>query len=117
MLTTEQMEAKINSIENKLKGIITAMSRMDADIASKVNLTDLNRINDELRDLIRANSVLITDLEEKLAIIILPEETRCYLTQGEVSTFQSNFNSLKAMMNKLDKLYRNLVAYQSNMSN
>lgn len=116
MLTNEQIEAKLNSIDARLKGITVVLDRMNTDIASKTNLTDLNRSVEELRELIRANSILINSLEEKLTSVILPEETRYYLSQGEVATFQSNFNALKAMMNKLDKLSKNIVAYQANLT-
>ena len=75
MLTTEQIEAKFNAIDNKLKGITTILNRMDTDISGKTNSADLNRSIDELRELIRANSILIAAIDEKLASIILPEET------------------------------------------
>jgi len=112
MLTTEQIEAKFNAIDNKLKGFSILLNRMDVDISGKTNIADLNRSISDLKELIRSNASIIKSIEEKLTSIILPEETRYYLSQGEVSTFQSNFNTLKAMMNKLDKLYKNLVAYQ-----
>ncbi|MCK9428880.1 MAG: hypothetical protein M0R17_02565 [Candidatus Omnitrophica bacterium] len=117
MLTTEQIEVKLNNLDQKIKGVVVLIERLSSDISAKTNITDLNRNVSELRDLIKDNATFIGSLEEKLAKIILPEETRYYLNEGEVSSFQSNFNTLKAMMNKMDTLYKNIVNYQSNLMN
>jgi len=115
MLTNEQIEAKLNALDSKIKGLVIALDRTNAEVLNKTNNTNLNRTAEELRELIRACSIEIQTLNEKLSKVILPEQTRFYLDEGEVSTFQSNFNALKAMMVKFDKLYRNLVAYSSNL--
>ena len=92
--------------------MLQTVERLNEDLNSKVNIPDMERSIEELRDLIRTTSITVNKLEEKLAKVILPEETRFYLTGDEVLNFQSNFNTLKAMMNKFDKLYKNLVNYQ-----
>lgn len=116
MLTTEQISSKFNNLDIKLEGIKVQLERISNDLSNKANLTDLTRGLDELRELIRETATTVQTLEQKLAKIILPEDTRLYLDEGEVQSFQSNFNALKAMMTKFDKLYKNLVAYQSNLN-
>ena len=117
MLSNEQIEAKFNSLDSYNKALRTAMDRMSAELANKSNITDTNRNISELKDLIRQNSISIQALTDKLSKVILPEETRMYLDGGEVESYQSNFNTLRAMMVKFDKLYKNLVAYESKLSN
>jgi hypothetical protein len=114
MLTTEQIENRLNILDTKIKGFSIQLERMSADIANKSNITDMLRNIEELKSLIRDNNIILQTLEEKLSKVILPEQTRLYLDEGEVESFQSNFNTLKAMMTKLDRLSHNLVAYQSN---
>lgn len=115
MLTTEQIEVKINNLDVKIKGLSDNQQRLSADLANKANLTDLSRRFEELKELIRESNQTIQALEEKLSKVQLPEQTRLYLDEGEVESFQSNFNALKAMMTKFDKLYKNLVAYNANV--
>jgi len=116
MLTTEQIETRLNNLEIKVKGIILKQERIISDMANKANLTDLSRRIEEVNELIRVSNISIQLLEEKLSKVILPEATRLYLDEGEVQSFQSNFNTLKAMMTKFNTLYRNLVAYNSNVN-
>ena len=116
MLTTQQIASKFNNIDLVLKGITIQLERLNTDLSNKANLTDLSRGLEELRELIRSTASTVQVLEQKLSKIILPEDTRLYLAEGEVQSFQSNFNSLKAMMTKFDRLYKNLVAYQSNVT-
>lgn len=114
-LTTEQLEMKVLNLETQIKGLVTKINNVTTEVNSKTNVVDANRNNIELRSLISDNGTLITNLEEKLAKVILPAETRFYLSEGEVTDFQSNFNQLKAMMISFEKLYKNLVAYSSNL--
>lgn len=115
MLTNEQIQAKFNALDNKILGLTVALDRTNAEVLNKTNNANLNRTSEELRELIRACNVEIQTLNKKLGKVILPEQTRMYLDAGEVESFQSNFNALKAMMVKFDKLYKNLVAYSSNL--
>lgn len=114
-LTTTQMEAKILNLETQIKGLVTKINNVTTEVNGKTNVVDANRNNADLRALITDNGTLISNVEEKLAKVILPEETRYYLTEGEVTDFQSNFNQLKAMMISFEKLYKNLVAYSSTL--
>lgn len=114
MLTTEQISTNFNILDIKIQGVAVQLERLASNLANKANLTDLSRAVEEIRELIRETASTVQSLEQKLSKVILPEDTRLYLAEGEVQSFQSNFNALKAMMTKFDRLYKNLVAYQSN---
>jgi hypothetical protein len=116
MLTTEQIETKFESLNTKVRALTTQLDVLNNDLINKVNTTDMLRSLEEIKDLIRTQATTIGEIEERLSKIILPEETRYYLEEGEVDSYQANINTLKAMMVKFDKLYKNLVAYQSNIN-
>jgi septal ring factor EnvC (AmiA/AmiB activator) len=113
--TIDQLEVKVKNLETKIQGLSTIVNKLNTDLLLKSNATDLNRIRAELYELINDNSELISKIDEQLAKVILPEDTRYYLEESEVSDFQSNFNKLKAMMIQFDRLYKNLVAYEANL--
>lgn len=110
-LSTNQLEAKIMALETKVKGLQSQINTLNTKLQGKANTSDLRGTEVIFKNLIKDNSSLIGDLEQKLAKVVLPENTRYYLEQGEVSQFQSNFNQLRAMMTSFRKLYDNLVAY------
>ena len=116
MSTIDQLENKILNLEVKIKGIQSLLERTIADLSSKSSNADLSREDFTIRELISDVSKTVSELDSKLAKVILPEETRYYLEEGEVETFQSNFNKLKAMMIQFEKLYKNLVAFQAKQS-
>lgn len=115
MLTTTQIEAKLNNIDNKIKGIILRLDNQDITVSGKSTLADLNRMRTELELLIKDQATVLNNLETKLSKVKLPEETRYYLQEGEVKDFQANFNSLKAMMTSFKKMFESLTAYVSNL--
>jgi hypothetical protein len=116
IMNDTQVEAKLKNLETQLKGTQEQIKILRADIESKVYTSELRRTEAILRNLISDCNSLITNLEDKLAKVILPAETRYYLDQGEVSQFQSNFNQLRAMMANFTQLYNNLVAYTSSQN-
>lgn len=112
-MTIEQLEDRIKDAENKIKALNLVYDRLSATVESKTNSSDLNRTSTELRELIAGTDNTVAQLNEKLSKVILPEETRYYLKEGEVAAFQSNFNKLKTMLIKIESLYQSVVAYES----
>lgn len=117
MATLEQLETKINNLTNNYTAVKDQLNKITTNLNTKIDNSDLLRNIEELRGLINDCNTSISTLENKLAKIILPEETRYYLKEGEVSSFQSNFNTLRAMMSHLDQLTKNIIAYQTNLGN
>lgn len=115
MATLESLSNKISTLQSQMKGLGQKLERLESEVTGKASTADLNRYTTELRGLITDNATLITELEKKLATVILPDQTQYYLSEGEVQEFQSNFNKLKAMMVSFEKLYKNLVSYSTNL--
>lgn len=107
------LETKVRSLEIIIRGLQEKIDELEKDLQARTYSSELIRTTKSLKALIKDNSELINDLEQKLSKIILPEETRYYLEEGEVAQFQSNFNRLRAMMVSFQKLYDSLVAYTS----
>lgn len=117
MSTIEQLETRINKLSSDQTAIKDQLNKITTNLNTKIDNSDLLRNVEELRGLINDCNTTIAMLENKLSKVILPEETRYYLKEGEVSSFQSNFNTLRAMMSNLDQLTKNIISYQTNLSN
>ena len=112
--SNEQLTAEIQQLRTTVNGISAQLSELKQNINSRPMLSDLSRSEANLSDQIKANSELITKIEQQLATVIVPEDTRYYLEESEVGDFRSNFNKLLAMMASFDQLYKNLAAYSVN---
>lgn len=112
----EQLTNEIKILRDRYEALVAKVSKLQSDIDSKPKLSDLKTISDNLTRLIQVNSQDIANINVKLAKITLPDEPRYYLTQNEISSFQSNLAKLLAMMTSFEQLYKNLVAYSSNLS-
>lgn len=110
-LSSRQIQMELEKLSQTVRGISSLLAELNQDIKSRPMLSDLNLTYSELSKLIKDNASIIRDLETKLAKIILPDQTKYYLEEGEVADFKSNFARLNAMMAKFEKLYSNLVAY------
>lgn len=112
-LTTAQLTERLNALESQYQQILLEIQDIGKSLASRVRLSDLSVSEEELKGLIKSNSVLINQLEAKLATVQLPEETKYYLEASEIENFRSNFSKLLAVMANMERLYNNLVAYTS----
>jgi len=105
------LETEVYNLKIIVKGLQEKIAQLEADVQARSYSSEIVRATKSLKSLIKDNSKLIDDIEQKLSKINLPEETRYYLSEGEVSQFQANFNKLRAMMVNFRKLYDSLVAY------
>ena len=112
--TNEQLELELKQLTVLVNGIANQLAELKQNVNSRPMRSDLARSESNLDAKIKSNSELITTIEQKLATIILPEDTKYYLEESEVGDFRSNFNKLLAMMSSFEQLYKNLVAYSIN---
>lgn len=110
-LTNSQIQTKVNVLERNIADIQNSLKLISDNVDSKIHLSEIGRLRKELKTLIDSNSNLIVDIEQRLAKIKLPDETKYYLEEGEVESFKNNFSQLKAMLSRFERLYNNLVAY------
>ncbi len=112
--SNEQLTIELQQLKTQVITIQSMLAELKQDVNSRTRLSDLSRMSQDLDDQIKGNSELISNIEQKLAKISLPDDTRYYLEETEVADFRSNFNKLLAMMASFDQLYKNLVAYSVN---
>lgn len=114
--TNEQLTLELRRLRTQFDAIVQQFSELQQNVNSRPRLSDLGRSETSLKALIDSNSESINTLERQIGKVILPEDTRFYLSESEISDFRSNFSKLLAMMAQFETLYNNLVAYQSNVT-
>jgi hypothetical protein len=114
-LITSTLENKIKNIEKDIKTMKTQIASLQTLFGSSPSTSDMNLSENVLRGLINTNRELITDIEERLTKVILPDETRYYLEESEVESFRANFQKLVAMMTDVEQTYDAIVAYTANL--
>ena len=112
--TNEQLETELKNLSTAVNGIAGQLNELKQNINSRPMRSDLARSESNQDEKIKANSELITKLEQQLAMVILPDDTKYFLEESEIGDFRSNFNKLLAMMSSFEQLYKNLVAYSVN---
>ena len=110
-LTDAQIASKLNILERSVANIQNTLSQMQDDIDARLHLSELNTTAQELQSLIRDNAELIVENQTRLSKVLLPDETRYYLEEGDVEAFKSNFGKMKAMLARFERLYDTVVAY------
>lgn len=113
--TNEQLTNELKVLRTKVEALQDLLAELKQDINSRPQLSDIARSEASLNGKINDNAELINDLETRLSTVIVPEDTRYYLSQSEVADFRSNFAKLLAMISTFDALYKNLVAYSANL--
>ena len=104
------MDPTLNSLNNiqktqakQLAGIENRMT----DLENKTNIfltkSDIQNSLNEMTDAIAATNTAINEIEQKLNKIKLPEDTRFFLKESEVSDFRINFRKLRTMMSELER--------------
>lgn len=111
--TNEQLTIELRQLRIQFDAIVSQFSELQQNVNSRPQLSDLARSEANLKSSIDGNAEMINKIERQLGKVILPEDTRYYLSESEISDFRSNFSKLLAMMAQFESLYNNLVAYQS----
>lgn len=106
-----QLTNELRTLNTKYEALFTEVSSLKKMVDSKPALSDIARSEKALTSKITDNADEIVRIERKLSSINLPEETRYYLTENEITNFQSNLSRLLAMMASFKQLYENLVSY------
>lgn len=114
--TNAQLTTELARIESTLKGMSQSIANLKDDVESKICISDLNRKITSVKDSINTLAKTVSNLENKLSKVYLPDDTRYYLEQTEVADFRNSQTKLLAMMADFDKLYKSLVAYTTSNS-
>lgn len=111
-----QLTNELKVLRQQYEALVAEIAALKNEVNSKPKLSDIARSEASLKKMITDNSAEITRMEKKLAMISLPDEPRQYLTQDEVTNFQTNLAKLLAMMTSFEQLYKNLVSYTTGIS-
>lgn len=113
--TNLQLTNELAVLRKQYEALLLKVGQLETDLKSKPKLSDIVRAEKNLTKLINDNAADVVTLQRKLSSVILPEDPRYYLTQNEVTNFQSNLSKLLAMMTSFEALYKNLVAYSATL--
>ncbi len=113
-LYSPELENKLTALETGLQECKTGIATLTKFFGSSASVSELKLSENNIKNTIRTNTSNITKLQEKLDLVMLPEDTRYYLAESEISDFRANFMKLVTMMAELNTLYESLVAYQLN---
>ena len=106
MITTLTLESLYNAIES-LKKLVIANSSRITDLENNAGIyitqSSLQSSVSDLEQSIKNMNDTILGIENKLQKINLPEGTRFYLEESEVSDFRNHFRQSRSMMSELDK--------------
>ncbi len=115
VLFTPQLENTLKNMQLDIKTVQAQVQNLQNLFGNSVSLSQLKLSENRMRQLIADNSGLITNLEEKLSLVSLPDETKYFLKESEIEDFRSNFQKLAAMIADVNELYVSMVAYVSNL--
>lgn len=103
----ELMKKDIAVLQEQVKNLTTLFG-------SAVTLSDLGLSEKRLKTLTSNNGELINEIQQKLSLVVLPNDTRFFLEQSEIEDFRNNFQKLVAMIADVEILYKDMVSYVSN---
>lgn len=107
---------QLKAIKSDIRRLQSQMSVLENVIGATATISDLGLTEKRLKQLIHDNSTEITKNQQKLSIVMLPDDTRYFLEESEVEDFRSNFRKLTALMTDVQNLYDSMVSYVSNIS-
>jgi len=115
MLNNQDIYNKIISLEQSIKALNGRMDYLQSEMAKYATQGQLKISEANTKNIINSNSQAITLLEEKLNMIVLPDQTKYFLSANEINDFKSNYQSLIAMMTDAERLYQSLITYVSQL--
>lgn len=111
----QEVVNQLNSLRKEIKLLSNKVDRFETAIAVTCTKNELIISEELLRNLISNINNNINLLNEKLSIISIPQETRYYLEENELLNFRNNTQKLTAMIADVEELYKNIVAYVTNI--
>jgi len=108
-----ELSNRIAKLEQSMSSLNTRMTLLESEMRKYATHGQLKTSEANTKNLINQNSILINDIQKQLTTVVIPSDTRYYLTTTEIAEFRSNYQTLIAMMTDTEKLYRSLVSYVS----
>lgn len=102
-ITLESLYNSIQTIKKSVNGIESRTADLEQISGIYITQAGLQSSLSTMQKSIDDMSTTIRDLECKLQKITLPDGTRYYLEESEITDFRNHFRQLRSMMSELDK--------------
>ena len=101
--TTLTLYNSLETVKKNLNGISQRVSDLEKMSGVYITQSSLQTSVEDINQSISDMNITIGSLENKLQKITLPEGTRFYLEESEVTDFRNHFRQLRSMMSELEK--------------
>ena len=108
-----ELSNRVAKLEQSMAAMNQKILLLESEMRKYATHGQLKTSEANTKNLINQNSILINDIQKQLTTVVIPSDTRYYLTTTEISEFRTNYQTLIAMMTDTEKLYRSLVSYVS----
>ena len=110
-MNNQELNNRLIRIEQSIKSLNERVEHLAYEMSKYATQGQLKTSEANLKNLINGNSQAITTLQEQIDTIVIPEQTRYYLSKSEVENFRSNYKSLISMITDIERLYQSLISY------
>lgn len=97
------------ALNKEIADLKTRMDNLEIAMDAKSTVSQLNSVAADLREDDRVVANLLTKLEEKLRLVVLPEETQYYMTQEGMNQITKNVQENQSLLIELHKLRRSVL--------
>jgi prefoldin subunit 5 len=102
-ITNESLYNSIESLKRTVNGLSERIVDLEEIQGIYVSQSVLQTSLEDMKTSISSLNTSMKEIECKLQKITLPEGTRYYLAESEISDFRSHFRQLRSMMAELEK--------------
>ena len=83
VIFTPNLENTLKNMQRQIDTVQAQVKSLQELFGNSVSLSQLKLSEKRMKTLISSNAALITNLEEKLSLVSLPDETKYYLKESE----------------------------------
>lgn len=108
-ITLESLDNSIRVMRKDIAGLESSIEDLEAQLTVYVTKADLTTAIAEVNDTITELTSAMATVEEKVANVLLPNDTRFYLKESEITDFRTNFKTLRALLADVEKTRQALI--------
>jgi predicted nucleic acid-binding Zn-ribbon protein len=97
------------TIKTQLTGLENRIQDMEDQLSVYVTSSDLQSYLNDINSTMNDYNDALSDLENRLAKVVLPTDTRYFLTESEITDFRDNFRKLRIMMSEVEKSRQSMI--------
>ena len=102
-ITLESLYNSLEQVKKNLNGVTQRVVDLEEISGIYITQASLQTAMRDIQQSITDMNTTIASLENKLQKITLPEGTRFYLEESEITDFRNHFRQLRSMMSELEK--------------